>query len=127
MKENTTLICLFPSSGEGRQTPTLLGPLERANLSRWIYVQKIENKSQRIQVVPRHIHHTKRNVPPGPYKQSAAPPRRYQVSWATPWQETYLAQTHFRKTETTRNRPLQNVLVTRTQVKTLHKQQTAHI
>jgi hypothetical protein len=24
---------LFPSSGEGRNTPTLLGPLERANLT----------------------------------------------------------------------------------------------
>jgi hypothetical protein len=50
-----------------------------------------------------------------------------QVSWATPWQEIYLAQTHFRKTETTRNRPHQNVLVTRTKVKTLYKQQTSHI
>jgi hypothetical protein len=28
-------------------------------------------------------------VPPGPYKQCAAPPRRCQVSWATPCQETY--------------------------------------
>jgi hypothetical protein len=26
---------LFPSSGEGRKTPTLLGPLERANLNHW--------------------------------------------------------------------------------------------
>jgi hypothetical protein len=26
---------LFPPSGEGRETPTLLAPLERANLSRW--------------------------------------------------------------------------------------------
>jgi hypothetical protein len=24
-----------PSSGEGRETPTLAGPLERANLSHW--------------------------------------------------------------------------------------------
>jgi hypothetical protein len=45
-----------------------------------------------------------------------------QVSQATPWQETYVAQTHFRKMETTRNRPHQNVLATRMQVKTLHKQ-----
>jgi hypothetical protein len=44
-----------------------------------------------------------------------------------PLQETYLAQTHFCKTETTRNHPHQNVLVTRTQVKTLYKQQTPHI
>jgi hypothetical protein len=35
-------------------------------------------------------------------------------------------QTRFRKTETTMNRPRQNVLVTRTQVKTRHKQQTSH-
>jgi hypothetical protein len=26
---------LFPSSGEGGKTPTLLGPLERANLKHW--------------------------------------------------------------------------------------------
>jgi hypothetical protein len=26
---------LFPSSGEGRQTPSLLCPLERANFNRW--------------------------------------------------------------------------------------------
>jgi hypothetical protein len=71
---------------------------------------------------------TRRDVLPGPYKQGATPPkRRCQVSWATPWQETYLAQTHFRKTETTRNHRHQNVLVTRTKVKTLYKQQTSHI
>jgi hypothetical protein len=40
---------------------------------------------------------------------------------------TYLAQTHFSKTETSRNHPHQNVLVTQMQVKTLHKQQTSHI
>jgi hypothetical protein len=46
---------------------------------------KKENESQRIQVDPRNIHYTKRNVPPGPYKQYATPPRRrYQVSWAAP-------------------------------------------
>jgi hypothetical protein len=27
---------MFPTSGDGRETPTLLGPLERANLSHWI-------------------------------------------------------------------------------------------
>jgi hypothetical protein len=32
-----------------------------------------------------------------------------------------------RKTETTRNHPHQNVLVTRMKVKTLYKQQTSHI
>jgi hypothetical protein len=48
-------------------------------------------------------------------------------SWATPRQETYLAQTHFRKTETTRNHSHQNVLVIRTKVKPLYKQQTSHI
>jgi hypothetical protein len=48
-------------------------------------------------------------------------------SWATPRQETYLAQTHFRKTETTRNHSHQNVFVIRTKVKPLYKQQTSHI
>jgi hypothetical protein len=68
----------------------------------------------------------KRNVPPGPYKQCATPPRRRcQVFRATPGQETYLVQTHFRKTETIRNHRHENVLVTRTQVKTLYKQQTS--
>jgi hypothetical protein len=30
---------MFPPSGEGRETPTLLGPLERANLNHWIRPQ----------------------------------------------------------------------------------------
>jgi hypothetical protein len=36
--ENTTFqkLDLFPSSGEVRETPILLGPLERANLNHWI-------------------------------------------------------------------------------------------
>jgi hypothetical protein len=34
---------------------------------------------------------------------------------------------HFRKTETTRNHPHQDVLVTRRKVKILYKQQTSHI
>jgi hypothetical protein len=36
--KNTTFwkMDLFPSSGEGEVTPTLLGPLERANLNHWI-------------------------------------------------------------------------------------------
>jgi hypothetical protein len=35
--ENTTLwkLGLFLSSGEGKETPTLIGPLERANLNHW--------------------------------------------------------------------------------------------
>jgi hypothetical protein len=33
----------------------------------------MENESQRIQVDPRNIHYTKRNVPPSPYKQCATP------------------------------------------------------
>jgi hypothetical protein len=45
-------------------------------------------------------------VPHDPYKQCATPPRRRcHVSRVTPWQETYLEQTHFSKTETTRNHP----------------------
>jgi hypothetical protein len=37
MLENTTFrkLDLFPSSVEGRETPALLGPLERANLNHW--------------------------------------------------------------------------------------------
>jgi hypothetical protein len=67
---------------------------------------KMVNETQWSQVDPRHIHYTKRNMPSGPYKQCATPPRRRcQVSWATPWQETYLAETYFRNTETTRNHP----------------------
>jgi hypothetical protein len=27
---------LFPSSGDGKKTPTLLGPLERADLNHWV-------------------------------------------------------------------------------------------
>jgi hypothetical protein len=35
--ENATFrkLDLFPSSGEGGETPTLLDPLERANLNHW--------------------------------------------------------------------------------------------
>jgi hypothetical protein len=55
-------------------------------------------------------------------------PRRWcKVSRATLWQESYLAQTHYSKTETTRNHPHQNVLVTWTKVKTLCKLQSSHI
>jgi hypothetical protein len=69
-----------------------------------------------------------RTCPPVHVNNVQLPPRWWcQVSWATPWQETYLAQTHFRKTETTRNHAHQNVLVTQTKVKTLYKQQTSHI
>jgi hypothetical protein len=37
MLENTTFqkLDLFQSSGEGRETLTLLGPLERASLNHW--------------------------------------------------------------------------------------------
>jgi hypothetical protein len=50
-----------------------------------------------------HSQHGKKRAP-GLYKQCATPPRRRgcQVSPSTPWQETYLAQTYFCKTETTR-------------------------
>jgi hypothetical protein len=80
----------------------------------------MENESERIQVDPRNIHYTKRNVPPPPVhiNNVQLPQQDGQVSWATPWQETYLAQTHFRH-------PHKNVLVTRMQVRTLHKQQTS--
>jgi hypothetical protein len=48
------------------------------------------------------LHEEKCAPTPGQYKQRATPPRRFQVYRAASWQETYLAQTHFRKTETTR-------------------------
>jgi hypothetical protein len=40
----------------------------------------MENESQRIQVDPRNIHYTKRNVPPGPYKEWATPPKKMMSS-----------------------------------------------
>jgi hypothetical protein len=64
----------------------------------------------------------KRNEPPGRYKQRATPPRRCQVS-----SDYTLRGDLPGKTETTRNHPHQNVLVTRRKVKTLYKQQTFHI
>jgi hypothetical protein len=39
---NLNQLDLFPSSGEGREMPTLLGPLERANLNRRA-MEKIQN------------------------------------------------------------------------------------
>jgi hypothetical protein len=33
---------LFPSSGEGLEIPTLLGPLERANLNHCIKIHKLK-------------------------------------------------------------------------------------
>jgi hypothetical protein len=38
--------------------------------------KKMENESYRIQVDPSNILYMKRNVPPGPYRQCATPPRR---------------------------------------------------
>jgi hypothetical protein len=73
------------------------------------------------------LHYTERNVPPVRINNVQLPPRRCQVFRVAPWQETYLAQTHFRKTETTRTHPHQNVLVTRTKVKIIYKQQISHI
>jgi hypothetical protein len=70
----------------------------------------------------------KQTCPPVQKNNFVTPPqKRNQVSQTTPWQETHPVQTHFRKTETTRNYPHQNMLVTRIQVKTLYKQQTSLI
>jgi hypothetical protein len=46
-QKNTTFrkLVLFPSSGERRETPTLLGPLERAYINRSIISQVIEDRS----------------------------------------------------------------------------------
>jgi hypothetical protein len=40
---------LFPSSGEGVKTSTLLGPLERGKLDRWI-ISRCENLNARVWV-----------------------------------------------------------------------------
>jgi hypothetical protein len=42
---------LFPSSGERRETPTLLGSLERANLNHWTrssFVQVVISKDLKL-------------------------------------------------------------------------------
>jgi hypothetical protein len=41
--KNTTFrkLDLLPSAGEGWETPTLLGPLERANLNHWTSEDKL--------------------------------------------------------------------------------------
>jgi hypothetical protein len=70
-----------------------------------------------------HSPHEEKRAP-GPYKQSETSPRKCKVSLVAPWQETYLVQTHFRKTEKTTNHPHQNLLVTGTKIKALHKKQT---
>jgi hypothetical protein len=35
IKHNISEMDLLPSTGEGRETPTLMGPLERANINHW--------------------------------------------------------------------------------------------
>jgi hypothetical protein len=50
------LLGLFPYSGEGKETPTLWGPLERANLNHWISM--ITHEQQRIPLfflIQRHL------------------------------------------------------------------------
>jgi hypothetical protein len=46
MLENTTFwkLDLFLSSGEGRETSTLLGPLERSNLNQWTWLYDQQNR-----------------------------------------------------------------------------------
>jgi hypothetical protein len=41
----------------------------------------MENENQRIQVDPRNIHYTQRNVPPGPYKQCVQLPKKEDVKY----------------------------------------------
>jgi hypothetical protein len=43
-KRNVSGLDLFPSSDEGRETPTLLGPLERANFNHWT-IQNVQKSS----------------------------------------------------------------------------------
>jgi hypothetical protein len=88
----------------------------------------MENEGQRIQVDPRNIHYIEEKRSPPVRLNIVQLPQEEDVKYlGTPWQETHLAQTHFRKTERTRNHPHQNVLATQTKVKTLYKQQTSHI
>jgi hypothetical protein len=76
----------------------------------------MENESQRIQVDPRNIPFTKSNVPPV-HISSVQIPQEEDVKYLGLHLDR--STTHFRKMETTRNHPHQNVLVTWTQVKTL--------
>jgi hypothetical protein len=39
---------LFPSSGEGNETPTFISPLERANLIRWTTQVQVQVQVQAI-------------------------------------------------------------------------------
>jgi hypothetical protein len=71
-----------------------------------------------------HTSHSPRNVSPGSHQQCATPTnRRGQVSR----RRLTLHKHIFHQTETTMYFPHQNVLVTRTQIKTLYKQQTPHL
>jgi hypothetical protein len=47
---------LFPSAGEGRETPTLFGPLERANSGQW--TKSINPVIERIPVLVEIRHFT---------------------------------------------------------------------
>jgi hypothetical protein len=120
--DDTAVVAMVSDPGIASQT------LQTDLLAIWNWFKKWRMKANESRSI--HVTFTTRRetCPPGPYKQCATPPRRRcQESWATPWLETHLAQTHFRKPETTRNHPHQNVLVTRMKVKTLYKQQTSHI
>jgi hypothetical protein len=50
--ENITFrkLNLFPSSGERRESPAPLGPLERANLSHWLFPARQEYQTMRLTV-----------------------------------------------------------------------------
>jgi hypothetical protein len=76
-----------------------------------------------------HITFTTRRetCPPNHINNEQLPPEKNMSSISGCTLKTYLALTHFRKMETTGNHPHQNVLVTRTQVKTLYKQQSSQI
>jgi hypothetical protein len=89
--------------------------------------KKFQKDWFRIQVDSRNIHYTKRNAPPHPVHINNEQLPQEGVKYLGLHLNRRLTCTkHFRKTETARNPPHQNVLVTRTQIKTLHKQQTSH-
>jgi hypothetical protein len=89
----------------------------------------MENEIQRIQLDPRNIHYTKRNVPPSPdpYNNVQLPQEEDFKYLGLHLDKTYLAQTHVRKTEQLEINLTKMDWLIWTQVKTLYKQQTSHI
>jgi hypothetical protein len=86
------------------------------------WFKKMVNKSQRIQVVPRNIHYMKRNMPSGPYKESATPQEK-DVKYLGLHLERRLT---WHKHIFTKRMQLE-ITLTRTQVKTLQATNFSYI